>query len=392
MKDAFWLRHDSNAQHDERILELRAEYGWEGYGLFWALVERMRDAHDYRLAMSTMGGLATSMGLLKPKMLAVVELCCTHGLFAMEEAGAYVYSPSLRRRMEEWDTKKAALAEAGKRGQAAKKAKQAEATPPEEVSQAEATLKPPLSHPDVFLSREDKSREEEIREDDKPLPSVEDAASAAAPAPVEEEYSSSTKSTPEPLPESPATELRTPGGAADVGTRKGRAKKDKPTPGSTNPADYQLPEWATTPFVEEFAAYLARRQAMPKPLLAQSIQATLNRLAQWDEPFCRGLLASSAEQNWQGLIFDNTPHKFTQHILATQKLQQDASRINQPERGAKPTEAATFGARSLSAQLRTIREERAAQNGSHVHLGAAAGTHGGLGSPVPTGIGAPQGG
>jgi len=221
MKDAFWLRHDSNAQHDERILELRAEFGWEGYGLFWALVERMRDAQEYRLAMGTMGGLATSMGLLKPKMLAVVELCCTHGLFAMEEEGAYVYSPSLRRRMEEWDTKKAALAEAGKRGQAAKQARKAEATLSEELSQAEATLKPPLSHPDGFLSREDKSREEEIRVEEKPLPSVEDAASAAGEPGKKIEVA-------EPLPESPQTELRTPGGAADVGTRK-RATFTPPT-------------------------------------------------------------------------------------------------------------------------------------------------------------------
>lgn len=217
----------------------------------------------------------------------------------------------------------------------------------------------------------------------------EEAASAAAPT-VGVEIEAKELS-----PESPQPELRTPGGAADVGTRKGRGKKDKPQPGSADAADYQMPDWATTSFVEEFAAWLARRQTRTdcKPLTAPAVQARLNELGRYDEAFCSTLFRQ-AEQNphWQGLTFDNTPHKFTQHVLQLQKLQHDANRINQPERGAKPTEAASYGARALSAQLRAIREERSAQNGSYVHPGAAAGTHAGLGSPVPPGVGAPQGG
>lgn len=211
MKDAFWLRHDSNAQHDERILELRAEFGWEGYGLFWALVERMRDAQDYRLNMN-LGGLCAGLGVLKPLLLGLVQLGIDQGLFELEEDGAYFFSPSLRRRMEDWDAKRATLSEAGRLGAERKAAKKA------------ATLKPPLSHPKATLAettshpeatlpvlQAEKRREEERREENKPLPSVEDAASAAAPAPVEVEDVS-------PLPESPQPELRTPGGAADVAT------------------------------------------------------------------------------------------------------------------------------------------------------------------------------
>jgi hypothetical protein len=29
-----YFSHDANARHDEKILELRAELGWEGYGTF----------------------------------------------------------------------------------------------------------------------------------------------------------------------------------------------------------------------------------------------------------------------------------------------------------------------------------------------------------------------
>lgn len=171
MKDAFWFRHDSNAQHDERILELRAEYGWEGYGIFWSLIEKMRDAPDYRLTMATMGGMATSMGLLKPKLIGVIDLACKQGLFALECESAYVFSPSLRRRLEGWEDKKAIFSEAGKKGAARKKAlkeaAEAEATLAEKLREEQATLKPPLSHPDDSASRVEQNREEQITEEKK---------------------------------------------------------------------------------------------------------------------------------------------------------------------------------------------------------------------------------
>jgi len=159
-KDAYWFQHDSNAQHDERILELRSEYGWEGYGLFWALIEKMRDSPDYRLSMATLGGLAAGMGVLKPLLKGIIDLACQHGLFALEGEAAYFYAPTLRRRMSAWDEKKAALSEAGKRGAERKKAKK-----------EQATLKPPLSDPGTFASTVDKSRiEQSSNEDVAPAP------------------------------------------------------------------------------------------------------------------------------------------------------------------------------------------------------------------------------
>jgi len=45
-KDAYYFSHDANAQDDEKILDLRADYGWEGYGLFWAVIEEIAMAYD----------------------------------------------------------------------------------------------------------------------------------------------------------------------------------------------------------------------------------------------------------------------------------------------------------------------------------------------------------
>lgn len=170
VKDAFWFKHDSNAQHDERVMELRAEYGWEGYGIFWALVERMRDAPDYRLSMATLGGLATGMGIRKPLLVGIIDLACKHGLLALEEEAGYFYAPSLRRRMEQWDEKKAVFSEAGKKGAERKKALKEEATLAAEAKEVEATLKPPLSQLDSSASREEKSRKEERRTKDARAP------------------------------------------------------------------------------------------------------------------------------------------------------------------------------------------------------------------------------
>jgi len=51
-KEAYYFSLDSNARDDPKILQLRMEMGWEGYGLFWAIIETeeayspLRRIHD----------------------------------------------------------------------------------------------------------------------------------------------------------------------------------------------------------------------------------------------------------------------------------------------------------------------------------------------------------
>ena len=49
MKEAYYFSHDANAQHDPKIIKLLSKMGWEGYGLYWAIVERLRNEPDYIL-------------------------------------------------------------------------------------------------------------------------------------------------------------------------------------------------------------------------------------------------------------------------------------------------------------------------------------------------------
>ena len=41
MKNTLYFQHDQDASTDEKILDLRCEFGWEGYGIYWALIEWM---------------------------------------------------------------------------------------------------------------------------------------------------------------------------------------------------------------------------------------------------------------------------------------------------------------------------------------------------------------
>ncbi len=46
-KDVVYIKHDSNARNDPKILLLRAEHKWDGYGLYWAICEILREQSDF---------------------------------------------------------------------------------------------------------------------------------------------------------------------------------------------------------------------------------------------------------------------------------------------------------------------------------------------------------
>ena len=46
-KDAYYFPHDCNARNDPKILALRSVFGAEGYGVYWMLIEILREQPDY---------------------------------------------------------------------------------------------------------------------------------------------------------------------------------------------------------------------------------------------------------------------------------------------------------------------------------------------------------
>lgn len=109
-----YFTHDSNARNDEKIIKLRMRYGAEGYGIFFMLLERMREETDYT-SVKDYNMLAfdfrTSASLIK----SVVE---DFGLFSFTEDGERIYSESFLKRMEIKDEKSGRRSKAGQKGAA----------------------------------------------------------------------------------------------------------------------------------------------------------------------------------------------------------------------------------------------------------------------------------
>jgi hypothetical protein len=95
MKEAYYFSHDSNASQDEKILNLRADHGWEGYGIFWAVIERLRDSTDHKYRIDSIKGLAVSLGI---KRIVLEEIINNYDLFESNED--FFWSTSLNKRME----------------------------------------------------------------------------------------------------------------------------------------------------------------------------------------------------------------------------------------------------------------------------------------------------
>ena len=51
-KDVYYFSHDANALSDPKILGMRCDYGLEGYGLYWAILEMLRNESTYKLPLN----------------------------------------------------------------------------------------------------------------------------------------------------------------------------------------------------------------------------------------------------------------------------------------------------------------------------------------------------
>lgn len=107
-----YFSHDSNARNDEKLLNLRMHKGAAGYGVYFMLLERLREDANY-MSVRDYNILAFDLRVDSQLIKSVVE---DFGLFAFTEDGKYFYSESFNRRMKEKDEKKKLLSEAGKRG------------------------------------------------------------------------------------------------------------------------------------------------------------------------------------------------------------------------------------------------------------------------------------
>jgi len=114
VKETIYFSHDSNAHKDPKILKLRAKFGWEGYGIYWAVIETLREQDGYRWKAEDKELLSYSFANGEAIVNEVIDYCLEIGLLI--EVDGFIQSNSLIRRMEIKEEKRKKKVEAGKKG------------------------------------------------------------------------------------------------------------------------------------------------------------------------------------------------------------------------------------------------------------------------------------
>lgn len=109
-----YIPHPSNARLAGGLLRLRIDEGAAGYGVYWMLLELLRDAPDYKL---TADPRALAFAINEPDTTLVERIINNLALFDRDTEGN-LFSPWLNEQLSAYDDKKRKLQEAGRRGAA----------------------------------------------------------------------------------------------------------------------------------------------------------------------------------------------------------------------------------------------------------------------------------
>lgn len=113
-KKQSYFSHDSNARNSEKLIRLRMRHKAAGYGVFFMILERLREEPNY-MSVKDYNVIAFDLREDASLIKSVVE---DFGLFVFTEDGKYFYSESFSRRMGIKDEEKTRRSEAGKKGMA----------------------------------------------------------------------------------------------------------------------------------------------------------------------------------------------------------------------------------------------------------------------------------
>ena len=109
-KESFYFTHDYGARNDPKILELRAEYGLEGLGLYWCITETLAEADDGYINPKLLGGLSIGYGISKTMLQEYIDFMIEVELLCEDDNGYY------SKRMMEHKQIRKKLSDAGKKG------------------------------------------------------------------------------------------------------------------------------------------------------------------------------------------------------------------------------------------------------------------------------------
>ena len=142
-----YFSHDSNARNSDKLMKVRMKLGAEGYGIFFMLIERLREEEGYKSTIDY-DTLAFDLRVEPEKVKQVVE---NYDLFKFTEDGKYFYSDSFNERMEMMDKRAQQRISKAKKAAEARWNKQSEDT-----SNAQALPKQCSSNAQALLNHANK--------------------------------------------------------------------------------------------------------------------------------------------------------------------------------------------------------------------------------------------
>lgn len=80
-KDAFYFPHFCNARQDRKIKRVRKELGLEGYGIYFMLLETLREQQEFKFPTEDIDLLADEFGTSEQKIRTVI---CNYDLFQLD--------------------------------------------------------------------------------------------------------------------------------------------------------------------------------------------------------------------------------------------------------------------------------------------------------------------
>lgn len=95
-KESIYFSHDADAMNDPKCMLLIEQFGMEGYGVFWGLVEMLRVQPNYKLPIALIPAISKRFSVSEAKVKTIIE---NYGLFCLSE-DSFFFSQSLRDRMQ----------------------------------------------------------------------------------------------------------------------------------------------------------------------------------------------------------------------------------------------------------------------------------------------------
>ncbi|MDR1089678.1 MAG: DUF4373 domain-containing protein [Prevotella sp.] len=112
MKNAgYFFSHDFNARNDEKLISIRLKHGMEGYGVYFAILERLGESSQY-IHVIDYNIISYDLRVSNSLVKSIIE---DFGLFEFTEDGKHFYSVRFSERMKPLDNMREQRSQAGKK-------------------------------------------------------------------------------------------------------------------------------------------------------------------------------------------------------------------------------------------------------------------------------------